>query len=341
MSTNRIVNIRDQENSASANVPGNLVNKENTKPIPPRISKIPRIPLGGKNQNSNQFSLNRSQSSLGQKVPLARDTFRPPSLVKSNSSLGFIPPPSASSHQITVQRDVPEIHSKQPVQQIKPLGQKSEIVTQAKPSLPEIKPQQSSQNKRVLLQPVKDDLAVKKPKLESTTRTDSLVKPQPIERQPLATTLEQTFSANTAKLHASNIIEDDINRNNVDPVKKQPVNTRSGLKAFPFGDEVEITPSVREFNPQYPIEPLSETDLQFFSTPNTSRSEFPEYNQHEMILNAGIPDVSLDMSFESDDSNIEHHDVNLGRIEIVDNVNNFDEDSELGLSIADLHTLLD
>ncbi|RLV90813.1 hypothetical protein JA1_004320 [Spathaspora sp. JA1] len=339
MSTNRVVNIRDQENSAAANIPGkNLVNKENSKVNPPRISKIQRIPLGGKNQNSNNLTLNRSQSSLGQRgnVPLAKDTFRPPALTKSNSTLGFIPPSSAFNQHITVQRDIPPTTIQPPKQVDQPLHQRNEnqVKQEVAPVVQNLQQKpQTNTNKRLLLPSIKNELPAKRIKLDIS---DSLVKPSPIERKPLNVTLRETFSSNTDRLHASNIIEDDITRNNVDPIKKQtPVTTN--LPSHLLENEVEITPSIREVNQeQYPIEPLNEFDLKFFSTPNNSNSEFNRFENN--IGNAGIPDdISLEMSFETDNTDIEHE----GDLRTIQHDANFDHDSEIGLSIADLHTLLD
>ncbi|CAI5760004.1 unnamed protein product [Candida verbasci] len=71
----------DKENNIRNNENIHIANKER-----PLSSSSKRIPLGGKNQNINKIPLNRSSSSINNKI-------QPPALNKSNSSLGFISKP--------------------------------------------------------------------------------------------------------------------------------------------------------------------------------------------------------------------------------------------------------
>ncbi|KAL6451126.1 hypothetical protein SBY92_002463 [Candida maltosa Xu316] len=239
-----------------------------------------RIPLGGKNHNSNNLTLNRSQSSINTKIPIqsssSSNNVRPPSLSKSNSSLGF-----------TVQ--------KEEIQQPK--------VFKEEPS-----------SKKIVLDDVKDGAFLEN-KLGKIPFTDELHK-QETEKLPPTEDLAGTVSPRTDELNECNVVDDDyISRNNVDPVKfgarKKHVDE---LVELHWRDPIEHIPEKTKTDKEH--DGLDEAELQFFSTPNDS-FEYPELkdNNNNHVFLQG--DKSLELDFD-DETNvgevpiIEDHDDEIG-----------------------------
>ena len=261
-----------------------------------------RIPLGGKNHNSNKLLLNRSQSSLNTKPTTQGITnVKPPSLPKSNSSLGF------------------SVVLDQPTEQQKQLPQP--FVVHNEQVLPV---------KRKLLQDTKDELSqnskrVKLEKKESNanTFTDSLTKPT---QNVLAHVddLQTTISSKTDQLNSSNLTHNDINRNNVDPVKRNlRLKAIDDLVESHWQDPIETIPETvgAENNNG---EQLEELDIKFFSTPNES-FDIGDLDENHLANNE--QKLSLELDFE-DESNV-------GEIPVIEGI-----DEEIGLTSDDLDNLL-
>lgn len=66
------------------------------------------------------------------------------------------------------------------------------------------------------------------PEASASQYTDTLIKPNHPPRPPLETTLRDTITPRTQQLHAVNVIDRDLQRSNVDPVKKS-IKTRPAI----------------------------------------------------------------------------------------------------------------
>ncbi|KAG7663519.1 uncharacterized protein J8A68_002978 [[Candida] subhashii] len=336
----RIINQIDQENNANhinrtkpkqSNENINIRTKDSNRPSSSSASRITRIPLGGKNTN-NLLTLNRSKSSLVNKIsiPLRQTTtnIKPPALTKSNSTLGFAPT------KPTVLLDDPQQQQQRQRQQLVQLQQQQ----QQQNELTDVS------SKRPILDSLNEDLSYSRVKRlkgdQFSNFTDSLPKQDTEPQQPIEA-LPSTFTNTTDQLHESNLVEpDDINKYNVDPIKKS-LHTRRHLEAQ-FDQEIEFAPNVREPPILHePIEPLSESDLLFFSTPKTTSSNFYEYPdiiEGERILNASVPDLSLELDL--DDGMIMEPETKSNEEDIAYAVSIL-ENEELGLSKDELNDLLD
>ncbi|RCK65011.1 hypothetical protein Cantr_00976 [Candida viswanathii] len=248
-----------------------------------------RVPLGGKNHNSNNLVLNRSQSSLNSKIPV-QPFNKPPTLTKSNSSLGFSAP---LLQQLQEQQQVP----------------------------PTIHQEEQPPTKKMMLESLKDEVVLGRESSMPDSFTDCLSKKDTPLLSPTVS-LSNTFSTNTDRLHASNIIQDDINRNNVDPVKKQQHKQRDidALVASHWQDPIETIPE-STIPVKYNLDPLSESDLQFFSTPNES------FDLNDNAHKFAQADKSFELDFGDDSS--------AGDVAII-----HDSNEEIGLDNEDLNNLL-
>lgn len=333
----------DQENNHNPNFKSKQ--KESNENIKLRVkdsrslsssSKLTRIPLGGKSQNG-LFTLNRSQSSLTNKLSLetrqATALFQPPNLVKSNSTLGF------GQSKPIVHTDIQHAFQMPLLQQTQQqLKQKEEN---------ELNLISRATKKRVRLEPLNEDLSyerVKRMRVDDLSNvTDSLLK-QAIRGGLPVPDLPLTYSRITNQLHVSNRIEiADVNKNNVDPIKRtlhnKPIFTDAQLDR-----DIEYVPAVRETVKNYPIEPLNEEDLLFFSTPNKVRvveqgeCELSDTAQDNDIPEASAADLSIDMDFDDTMSN----NPTSQRIQrFVPGEEEALKEEELGLSIDELKDLLD
>lgn len=248
-----------------------------------------RIPLGGKNHNSNNLSLNRSQSSLNSKLPVQSfSNARPPTLAKSNSSLGF----SAPLQQLQEQQHIPPIIHQE---------------------------EQQPPAKKILLESLKDEGELHMETSMPDSFSDCLTKNSP-PVLPSIENLESTLTTET-NLHASNVINDDINRNNVDPVKREArLNNIDRLVESHWQEPIEtILESTNQV--RLNLDSLNESELQFFSTPNDSF----ELNGNGQVFEQADKSFELDFDDES----------NVADVAII-----HDADEEIGLTNEDLNNLL-
>lgn len=253
-----------------------------------------RIPLGGKNHNSNSLTLNRSQSSLNSKIPVQPfNNTRPPSLTKSNSSLGFTAPLQQLKEQ---QQQQPTIHQ-----------------------------EEQPPAKKISLDSLKDEIELGQNSSMPGSFSDSLNKNISPELSPIGN-LESTITSNTAKLHVSYVTNDDVNRNHVDPMKrKSRLQNIENLVESHWQDPIETIPK-KSVDNKYDLDPLSESELQFFSTPNDSF----ELNGNDKVFEQAEKSFELDFGGEE-----EEEDTNTANIAII-----HDADEEIGLTNEDLNNLL-
>ncbi|ABN68328.1 predicted protein [Scheffersomyces stipitis CBS 6054] len=166
--------------------------------------------------------------------------------------------------------------------------------------------------------------------------TDSLLKKSILPKDPVVD-LNSTLSSATAQLHASNIINRDINANNVDPVKKTTMKTK-------FEDRIELPEGIEDVEVEtiadrplplesYPVDmvPFDDVDLEFFSKPSRTvvtdenRIVYPEVVEAEKELKSmAIGDLQLEFDYENNDDDGEEMDI-----------------TTVGLSIDDMKDLLD
>ena len=261
-----------------------------------------RIPLGGKNHNSNNLLLNRSHSSLNTKPTTQGVTnAKPPSLTKSNSSLGF----SVALDQQTEQpKQFPQlfvVHNEQ-------------VLSVKRKLLQDTKDELSQNNKRVKLE---------KKESAANTFTDSLTKTIQNALAPVED-LQTTISPKTDQLNSSNLTYNDVNRNNVDPMKRElRMKAIDDLVELHWQDPIENIPETRgcENNGG---DQLDELDIKLFSTP-TESVDAVDMNQNHISNNE--QNLSLELEF-GDESNV-------GEIPIIDGI-----DEEIGLTSDDLDNLL-
>ncbi|KAK6202288.1 uncharacterized protein RJT21DRAFT_1698 [Scheffersomyces amazonensis] len=296
-----------------------------TKPVA-KMTKIARVPLGGKSNNRAIPTLDKSHSSLTstntgtststntntntdhrtniitRRVPVPLS--KPPLLSKANSSLGF-------SHSV---------RSFEP----------KTIST-------------IRRSERVILKKLNSKLA---PPAVRTTFTDELVKKNQNQNQNPSHTqtpnLISTITSHTDKLHSKNKVIHDINYNNVDPIKR----SRRIIPTIPHHgynynyDYIETIPPKEDPLPSNPIglEPLNNEDLQFFSKSTRSVvtseniQDYPELQQNEDALNFEELDLDSNLSFDTMEQNISFD----SESDLQDNSN-----GPLGLSAKELQDLLD
>lgn len=233
--------------------------------------RFKRVPLGGKNQNTNTFELNRSKSTVNS-LAAFKSNNRPPSLVKSNSSLGFQSVPVYQEHEPSSQ-----LHT-QSVEKRQDSGNVPRSRIRKRLSLDEI-------SRPELLSP-------KKPKL---FQTDSLVKSEGIRHEPTSK-IETTFSDRTEAINARHIVNDDITRNNVDPIKR--TNRRHSIDALVaqhWRDEIEFIPQDKRDSDE--LISFNDDEFQYFSTPNDS-------NELKLTLRDGL-DLEMDFGYDVEDEELE------------------------------------
>lgn len=316
----------------SRNIPSNSENAFNIRSNAKQINQttgnrgaIARVPLGGKDQNKAVPSLLRSQSSLnaGDNKQQRKKILLPkaPSLSKANSSLGFVHRSNLSTSE----------GSYKP-QQNKKLADINNSIFNPN----------NAQRSQELVQPQDTDSLTKNITDTPTTPVGS-------------PSLLSTITPKTQLLDASNISHRDLNRNNVDPIKRNikksnkinEQNKQADIKkSFQIHQDLiedeESIEYVPAKGPSIPYKPsdmdsLTETDLELFSKPNgitlteQNEHEYPEIYKNEMDLN--FQEINLDdpknFSFEYDDQDIEADD-------------KVDEDTKnIGLNVDELNDLLD
>lgn len=316
----------------SRNIPSNSENAFNIRSNAKQINQnagnrgpIARVPLGGKDQNKAVPSLLRSQSSLnaGDNKQQRKKILLPkaPSLSKANSSLGFVHRSNLSTSEGSY------------------------------------KPQQNKKLANINKSIFNPDNAQRSQELVQPQDTDSLTKNiTDAPTTPVGSpSLPSTITPKTQLLDASNISHRDLNRNNVDPIKRNikksnkinEQNKQADIKkSFQIHqDLIEDEESIEYVpvkGPSIPYKPsdmdsLTETDLELFSKPNgitlteQNEHEYPEIYKNEMDLN--FQEINLDdpknFSFEYDDQDIEADD-------------KVDEDTKnIGLNVDELNDLLD
>ncbi|KAG2734698.1 hypothetical protein G9P44_002704 [Scheffersomyces stipitis] len=277
-----------------------------------------RIPLGSKDQNQQIPSLNRAKTSLNtsakhEATAPVRKAIGPkklPVLTKANSSLGFI---HRKNEHIEVSKSRP------PTTKITPVDARD------------------AGKDKVKLQQLNSDLFENSSGHSSSNIvTDSLLKKSILPKDPVVD-LNSTLSSATAQLHASNIINRDINANNVDPVKKTTMKTK-------FEDRIELPEGIEDVEVEtiadrplplesYPVDmvPFDDVDLEFFSKPSRTvvtdenRIVYPEVVEAEKELKSmAIGDLQLEFDYENNDDDGEEMDI-----------------TTVGLSIDDMKDLLD
>jgi hypothetical protein len=295
-----------------------------------------RVPLEGKDQN--KLTLNKSQSSLN--VPTTdtlqkRKVLMPkvPTLTKATSTLGFI------------HKQGPTI-PKQPI---------SYMPTE-KLSLQDLKTDD-----------LNSQLAERSADLiEKHKITDNLQKNESEEIREKIADLPSTITPQTNTLHASNIITHDVNINNVDPVKKSPkrgpvsqgfqANKTKKLSAYDSAKqfavcqelinndyEIEYVPKKATPLPYTPadIEPLDQSDYEFFSKPTRNVQETshnPDIHQNELDLK--FEEIDLDKILMYDFETEENKTFAIDENEFPLDVDAADI-KEIGLSVEELEDLLD
>lgn len=317
----------------SKNIPSNSENAFNIRSNAKQMNQttgqrapMQRVPLGGKDQNKAIPSLLRSQSSLnsGDNKHQRKKILLPkaPSLSKANSSLGFVhrsnPSTGEGSYKLPQNKKLADINDS-------------------------IFNPDNAQRSKELVQPQDTDSLTKHITDTPTTPVGS-------------PSLPSTFTPKTKLLDASNISHRDLNRNNVDPIKRDlkkssKINEQKqaeAKKSFQIHhdliedeDSIEYAPAKGPSLPYRPddMDPLTETDLEIFSRPNgitlteENEHEYPEIYQNEMDLN--FQEIDLDdptnFSFEYNDQDIEADDKDE---EITDTKN-------IGLNVDELNDLLD
>ncbi|KAK6462921.1 hypothetical protein DFJ63DRAFT_98982 [Scheffersomyces coipomensis] len=266
--------------------------------------KFTRVPLGGKSNNQAIPSFDKSHSTLSitDKKNLIRRVplAKAPLLSKANSSLGF-------SH---------------PLKEYKVIDPKLNTYSKI--------------DDKVVLKKLNNELT--SPSLNSvTTFTDEVVKKENLPTHQHIPNITSTLSSNTSKLNSTNRINNDINYNNVDPIKKSHKPSLSLPAVFP--DYIETIPQKHAPLPSYPVgmEPLDQQDLDFFSKPsrseitNENRQDYPELLHNEDQLKFVELNLDSNLSFDSFEQNISDADVDLQK----------DTGMSLGLSTKELEDLLD
>lgn len=309
----------------------NYLNKENTNvnaenaenavvrlklAIDPKLRRAgPRIPLGGKNLNSNSgfpSTLQKSKSTLQSDFKVQRKKIllpKAPALSKANSSLGFIHRPIENQ---------PNPPKKQQPQKLDTKDLKASRFFHHQFS-------QRSKN------------------LTGETETDSLVKKQIHQNLPPIGNLKDTLSENTSELHASNIPSQEIVG---DPLKGQ-TKPKSHMLRDSLIDElaedpnsIETLPPHKQQRPYTPIgmEPFSKDDLDFFSQPSRlsvtedNHYEYEEIHKNEMRLKFKEIDLENPKNFGFQEE--EEEEVNAKEKDQAD-------DLEVGLTTQELNDLLD
>lgn len=199
------------------------VQDENAFLAPLKGRKIARVPLGSKDRR--QPLLQKSQSSLN---TLERPS--KPQLTKSNLALGVtegLEKYESRPEQFHVEQKFPEVSGLNAFdgQQLIP---KDNVPVD---DLTHVAPQRtviSAENAATtpLSTSVRHNVMLT-PDSHNVSYTDSIPKPNITPKPPLATALRDTFSSRTKQLDAVNVIDRDLQRSNVDPVKKIPVESRS------------------------------------------------------------------------------------------------------------------
>ncbi|ODV81573.1 uncharacterized protein CANTADRAFT_19202 [Suhomyces tanzawaensis NRRL Y-17324] len=333
--TGRPLIFSDKENAAKAVPKAGFLNSENqfpqrkaplgAKPTQGRRVPMARVPLGGKDLNMLAPGLSRSQSTLNTKNVRPKVFLpKPPVLSKANSSLGF----THTSTNFT--KPAVAVAHEAPVD-----------------TRPTLKFTNDTQ-----LGPEKANRLVN---LIPDTPTDDLVKQASEHLLPDSQALSSTLTAKTKTLHASNIYIHDINYNNVDPVKKLKRSSSSSMdsgtnKAQKFSTDrlekfnqeliendysLEYVPKEESPIPYVPLgmESLDNDDLNFFSKPHLTKSSHSTFEQLDNGVMLKDLDTSLSFGYEEEVSN---DGLNYPKVPETTG-----EDEQLGLSVDELHDLLD
>ena len=287
-----------RENSVGANMPSK-------RPLLAKGSgneKRPRVPLGGKDQNKIIPGLQRLKLSLPltfQTAPLRQPgpghvTSGMPALARSNSSLGFFNRPTKAAQPQEIARPKTNPH------------------------------------KNNLLPPAEQQRSTE---LVPHFSSDTLTKPPARVLPAPETSLKDTFSASTAKLHASNVDTYDFFAKNVDPVKKGARDPELELLIDRLAeDESSIETRPERTEPELDDVPLGLSPLTELEAPFLFKDD-PKPKLTDMFA----PDTKFHFEEAEDDVCSEteaalnrafHEELHTG-------------DEPLGLSTADLETLLD
>ena len=140
--------------------------------------------------------------------------------------------------------------------------------------------------------------------------TDSIPKPNIAPKPPLATSLRDTFSSRTKQLDAVNVIDRDLQRSNVDPIKKVPVESRSIVVPQDLIDDETSVETI----PQRPrMKTPSDLDELY---------EIPGGHHYQSEVTGAMEDIDLDdpRNFGFDETN---------------------EPENIGMTVDELNDLLD
>jgi hypothetical protein len=295
----------DQENRINVTSgDSRIVNGEKSRAQAAKTSsRFARVPLGGKQQNTvhgfnvkshqNVPLLGKSYSTIN--TNKVTKLFRAPSLLKSNSSLGFI-------HKQDIAPVVPK--------------QKSKVILK-KLNSQWLHPNGATRHTQLVERNLVSDNLQKKtgPELEKITSLNDTVFP--------------------TQLQPENIKCHDINKYNVDPVKKHHIPTQDTFNEFFKVDKIKVPQHLiddpnsveaiperkptKQYHP-HGIEPLSQGEsLEFFST----LSNKPKHDDE-----VPLEDLECDMDFSINGNN--HNEPQINNIE-----------ENLGLSVEELNELLD
>ena len=296
------------ENAAISNKGGNFR----------QTLRFKRVPLGGKNQNTNTFELNRSKSTINPNLSSFKYT-KPPSLIKSNSSLGFQSVPVYQEHR----------QERKTVQIAAPAPRIGET-TERKPQKDSVRSTGPRSTKNVRKRLSLDELSrptLLSPKKQKLFQTDSLVKSEHMKHAPISN-IQSTLSERTEAINARHIVNNDITRNNMDPIKRSiRRHSIDTMVAQHWKDEIEFVPQDYNKKDGDSIVSFNDDELQYFSTPNIS---------HEHKLTPPNEDLDLDLDLDLDFEN-DAGDEELGAEMTIDGI----ENEEFGLNDEDLRNLLD
>lgn len=267
------------------------VQDENAFLAAPKGRKIARVPLGSKDRR--QPLLQKSQSSLN-----TLDRPSKPQLAKSNLVLGVtdgLEKYGSRPGQVHVEQkpffEISGLNDKFPVDDLTQAPQRSNAATTPPTSL----------RQNVALTPDSHNLPY----------TDSIPKPKITPKPRLATSLRDTISSRTKQLDAVNVIDRDLQRSNVDPVKKTPVEAR------------QIVVPQELIDDQTSVETIPQRPKMKFPSDLDELYEIPGGNAHyQAEVTGAMEDIDLEDPR------------NLG----------FDETSEteiVGMTVDDLNDLLD
>ena len=301
----RVANIISDQNTNITMYSRKSVQDENAFLAPLKGRKIARVPLGSKDRR--QPLLQKSQSSLN-----TLDRPSKPQLTKSNLVLGVtegLKKYESRPEQLHVEQkaffpEVSGLNAFEGHQLIPKDNVPVDVLTQVAPEI-------SAEN--AVTTPLSTSVlqnAMLTPDSHDFSYTDSIPKPNIAPKPPLATSLRDTFSSRTKQLDAVNVIDRDLQRSNVDPIKKVPVESRSIVVPQDLIDDETSVETI----PQRPrMKAPSDLDELY---------EIPGGHHYQSEVTGAMEDIDLDdpRNFGFDETN---------------------EPENIGMTVDELNDLLD